>query len=265
MAAVYLIIFLIAIDGGIGSRVLQSPLVSCTLIGLACGNPEAGIIFGANAEMLNLMLDENGGMGVFAACFVPLFIKNDISYESSADWLMSCLIFAMAAMALYHALMSLFVPGARNAAAKGSVRGLAAANFIPLLIRGIAAVCCAAFAQQQGDAIVTLADNLYTNYRFVSVFLLLLADLLPLIGLSVVLRNLSLKDHYGVLLAGFALAVCAGVTSNYVLLVTSMAGFGLAAFGFASQNHSDSHDALRHTTDTKASENLKKGRAEKWW
>lgn len=256
MTAFCLLVFLIAVDGGLGSRFLHAPLVSCTLLGLVLGDPATGLYYGSMCEVVSLMMDDEAGMGVFAACLLPAVIKG------GGDNSVSVTLLALTSVAAFgfEALMSLFVPMARNAAEKRNIRSLGAANFIPLLIRGVLAVCLGAFAYTHAKGMSSLITNFYSGYTGILTAVDVFAGLLPFLGLSVVLRNLSLQNHYGALFAGFSTALLAGARNSWTLLVCSAIGFGFAFYDF---HHREVTKNDR--TASSSSTVTKKGSAEKWW
>jgi PTS system N-acetylgalactosamine-specific IIC component len=258
MGLVCLIVFLIALDGGIGSRFLHEPLVSCTLIGLVMGDAAAGLSIGAMAEMISLMMDDDGGLGIFAACVVPATINGGIT--SYSEEMLLPLIGVSAGLAcLFEAVMTLFVPLARKGAEKRNTGTLGAAAFIPLLLRSVLAAVLAGYAYSHAATIADTIQTAYNSQQWLFNAMRLLAVFLPFVGLAVVLRNLSLKDHYGALLAGFATALLAGQYSTWALFACVLIGFGICAYTF------HQHQTPKESGGNQTEKTVKKGSAEKWW
>lgn len=257
MTAVCLLVFLIAVDGGLGSRFLHAPLVSCTLIGLVMGDPATGLMYGSMSEILSLLLDDEGGMGVFAAALVPAVIKGGASESMMTD----LMAVSIACACGFEALMTLFVPMARKAAEKRNVKALGAANFIPLLLRGVLAACAAGYAYAHAEDIAGLITQINTSARGILIAIDVFAALLPFVGLAVVLRNLSLKDHYGAFFAGAATALLAGLDNSWTLLACAAIGFGIAFYDFHRNQITRKSDGAASSESTVT----KKGSAEKWW
>lgn len=253
--ALCLLVFLIAADSGIGSRILHTPLVACTLIGAVLGDVQTGLAVGAQAEIVAILLQmEDSGMAAFCAAVTIGVIQGgaDASSILSLPVLAAC-----AADGAVKLISTLFVPMARNAAAKGSDGRMAAANFIPLLLRGVLAASLAGYLYANASEAVNMLQTLVTDQPWLLRMIEIWTWILPFVGIAVILRNLDLKNHYGVLLAGAGTAVIGAASGSAIVFAAALIGIGIAAYDYK-KNEGEK------TSGTGMTEK-KKGSAEKWW
>lgn len=253
--ALALCMFVLAADGLIGAKILHMPLVACTIIGALLNDVQTGITIGASVQLYYLISGtDDSTSAIFSCAAVILVSEGSVTAENIMLGTLSFTI-AMAVDSVLKIVSALFVPMARNAADKLDMKKMAAANFMPMIIRGLAGAVIGYLAYGHASDLYTILSSIETNGVWILNFVTVLSFMLKFVGLAVVLRNLTLKDMYGALLAGFATAVICGVSSTYTLAVCGMIAFAVAAYDF--KNNSSASGS----TDTVN----KKGGAEKWW
>lgn len=245
---VMLILLLIAIDGVIGIHVLCMPLVSCALMGLVTGNLESAIAAGASAQVIYMLLrDEGFEAGLFSAFVV-------FSKEDSSSTMAMSMVAVLLAVALEHVIrlvMTLFVPAARNSAAKGDEKKIGLFNIAGFVVR-VAIVLAASLVFVNGSN--NLLSALETNYLWVLNGIAGASVMVKVLGIVIILRNLSAKDMPGAFLAGVAVAMLfVSSGAEYALFACALLAFSIGAYDF------------HNRTEKKETGSGVKGGAEKWW
>lgn len=244
-----LILFLIAADGVIGIHVLQMPIVSCTLVGLATGNTETALQAGAMAQIIYMLLRDDGfESGLFSALFV--LAAQDQSLAVSGSGAVVGVLSGAALEAVFRLLNTLLLPKARKYAEKGDAKGLGVLNFVPLFFRAAVAAALGCLVYQTG---ISVSASLESSWAPVLQGLIFASVMVRFVGAAVILRNLMLRDMPGAFCAGAAVAVLfAASRSPFGLAACALLAFAAAAYDFHSRKKNESSSAV-------------KGGAEKWW
>lgn len=245
---ILLVLLLIAIDGVIGIHVLQMPIVACTLMGLVTGNVESAITAGASAQIVYLMLRDTGfEAGIFSALVV--LAGEDVSTTMAMS--LGAVLLALAIEYVIRLVMTLVVPSARNSAGKGDDKKIGFFNALGIVVRCvIVAVVAIVFANGASELISLLEED----YLWVLKGIIGASFMLRFLGLAIVLRNLSMHDMQGALLAGIATAMLfAPMNAAYGLFACALLAFAIGAYDF--HNRKAKNDR----------ETAVKGGAEKWW
>ncbi len=248
-----LVVFVLALDDFIGTKILRAPLVACTLIGAVLGDVTTGMTIGATSQLFYTMLKSDYiSSSLFSAVVTIVAIAGQ-----DADAVNSIgvyfIAFAYALEGALRLLNTLFVSSARKQAEKGHISALSVV--LPLLIRGVVFAVVTYFVYGNATVITDTVTSLYTNFDFLAKGLIISSKLLVCLGLAIVLRNLSVKDHYGALLAGFAVSAFAFQSNPIVLFFCGFLAFGIGAYSMKSNT----------VTVKEEQSKTKKGSAEKWW
>ncbi|KXT89891.1 PTS system, mannose-specific IIC component [Streptococcus oralis] len=142
---VVLVAFLAGLEGILDQFQFHQPIVACTLIGLATGNLEAGVMLGGSLQLIALGWANIGAAvapDVALASVASAIIlvqsggaKDDISVATATAiplavaGLFLTMIVRTASVALVH--------GADSAAKKGDIRGVERAHYTALLLQGL--------------------------------------------------------------------------------------------------------------------------------
>ena len=247
-----LILMLVAADGVIGMHVLQMPIVACTLMGFATNNVEAALQAGAMAQIVYMLLQDEGfEAGLFSATAV-MVLGSSASAGSMAAGAATGVLFGAALEAVLRLINTCFLPAARKAAGVGNDKKLTTYTILPLVLRVVAAGAAGAVLVKVGAE--TFA-GMETDYAWLLNGVITACSMLKYLGFAVILRNLTLKDMPGALCAGIAVGVLfAGQAADYGLVACALIAFAVAAY--------DLHqNSKKKQTETSAV----KGGAEKWW
>lgn len=248
---VIFILFLIAADGVIGVHVLQMPIVSCTLIGLASGNAETAVQAGAMAQIVYMFVRNDGfESGILSALFY-LSLQNGGNAAVSGAGAAAGVLAGAALEALIRMISTLFLPAARKSAEKRSDGGLGTIVVSTLVLRAVIVTAAGIVVMKTGsDAVAALESG----YGWLLGGLVTASSFLRYLGAAVILRNLTLRDMTGAFWAGAAAAILfAAENAVYGLAVCAMFAFAAAAYDFHSRKNGN------------GSSTSMKGGAEKWW
>ncbi len=250
---IMLVVFLLAIDDQVGTKILRAPLVSCTLIGLLLNDVATGITIGATSQLFYTVLQQGYvGSSLFSAIVtIVAILGGDSNAVNSVGVYLIALIYGLEGC--LHLLNTWFATRARKQAEKGSISS--SLIVLPLVIRGVVFAAIAYFAYGNAATIANTITTLHTNFGFLAKGLLISSRLLVCLGLAIVLRNLSVKDHYGALLAGFGVSAFAFQSHPIALFLCGLVAFGAGAFAFYNAQTKSEVSATQ----------TKKGSAEKWW
>lgn len=246
-----LILMLAAADGVIGIHVLQMPIVACTLMGLVTGNVEAALQAGAMAQIVYMLLQDEGfEAGVFSASAVML-MGDTASAGSVAAGAATGALLGAALEAGIRLLNTCFLPAARKAANAGNDKKLLTLNVLMMVLRIAAVGAIGALMMTAG---VQAYAAMESDYVWLLNGVITACSMLKYLGVAVILRNLTLRDMPGALCAGIAAAVLfAGQAADYGLLGCALLAFAIAAY--------DLHQNKKKQAETSSV----KGGAEKWW
>ena len=245
---ILLVLLLVAIDGVVGIHVLQMPIVACALMGLVTGNVESAIAAGASEQVVCLMLRDTGfEAGIFSA----LVVLAGEDYSSTIAMSLGAVLLAVAIEYVIRFVMTLVVPSARNSAGKGDDKKIGLFNVLGLVVRCVIVAVVAFVFSNHVSEIVTMLE---TDYLWVLKGIIGASFMLRFLGLAIVLRNLTMHDMQGALLAGIAVAMLfAPMNAAYGLFACALLAFAIGAYDF--HNRKAKNDR----------ETAVKGGAEKWW
>lgn len=243
-----LVLLLIAIDGVIGIHVLGMPLVSCALMGLVTGNVETAIAAGASAQVIYMLLRDHGfEAGIFSAIVVL------VGQDAASSMAMSAVavLIAIALEYVIRLVMTAFLPAARNSAAKGNDKQIGMFNLLGLVVRAILVIVAANVFVNGSETLLTTIE---TEYLWVVNGIAGASYMLRILGVVIVLRNLSMHDMPGAFAAGVATAMLfVSADAPYAMFAIALLAFGIAAY--------DYHNRTKNNSSSSAV----KGGAEKWW
>ncbi|MGT2930567.1 PTS mannose/fructose/sorbose transporter subunit IIC [Streptococcus dentasini] len=143
---VLIIAFFAGLDGILDQFQLHQPLVSCTLIGLATGHLEAGLILGGGLQMIALGWANIGAavapdIALAATAAAVIMVKGGDFSKSGIGVAQAVAIpLAVAGLALTMLVRTIsvgIVHGADTAATKGNIRAVERAHFTALILQGL--------------------------------------------------------------------------------------------------------------------------------
>ena len=146
MVLVVFVAFLAGLEGILDQFQFHQPLVSCTLIGLATGHLEAGLILGGGLQMIALGWANIGAavapdIALAATAAAVIMVKGGDFSDSGIGVAKAVAIpLAVAGLALTMIVRTLsvgIVHGADAAARRGSISAVERSHFVALLLQGL--------------------------------------------------------------------------------------------------------------------------------
>lgn len=270
-----IVVLIIVIDKYCFSRILQRPIITCTLLGAALGCLQEGMVIGGSLELYYIAYQSYGEYAPVDGGFLLSSILATILVGKGMDSstvLSSSIIFLCIGMAAEYALNSIytvFVPAARIAAEKHDEKKLSITIFAPLLLNLIVYGGVTVASVSQATAFQNMLSNFlsngsWSNISWMITFVNSLANLMPCIAFAILLRNVGSKDVPGIVLAGIATGsiLCCANVSVISGTIVGFIGIALACYDF----HANKKVTISsETTSEKKAANTIKGGAEKWW
>ena len=256
----FVIVFILAIDEFSFTQAIHRPLVASLIIGLLFGDVKSALIIGAYLEIASLSFEESfylnhrKSLVLASAVSSALAASGTMSTQEVMALAVSLILIGSALSHVIDLITVIFLPMARNNAEKG--KSVFIYQLLSIIIRGLIYGAFASYLYAQGASIQTLLSNITTNYSWVMNAFAIVGILLPALGIAVLMRNISVKDNYGVFFAGIAVATIVFFTTNNTyatLVLVGMIAFGIFYYDF---NNQKENSVEKSTT---------KGGAEKWW
>ncbi len=256
---IFFIAFVLAIDEFALTQTLHRPLIASTIVGALFGDVQTGLLIGAYLELASLSFEETfflnfrKSLVLASVLCTALSATKTLSSEETMALAVSIIIVGTALSHIIDFVVTLLLPLSRNQAEKG--KSVFVYQLIALLIRGVAFGVCASYLFSKGTEIPALLSSITTTNGWIFNAFAIIGVLLPSLGIAVLMRNLSVKDNYGIFFAGVSVAMLAYYVSKnfYVtILLVALLAIGLGYYDF--------NRAEKETVKT-----TNKGGGEKWW
>lgn len=265
------VVLLIVIDKYCFSRVLQRPLITCTLLAAALGCTKEGMVVGASLELYYIAYQSYGEYAPIESGFLMTSLLATILVSNGTDSstaISSSAVFLACGMAIAYVLNlvnTAFVPSARKGAEKCSDKKIFLSMAVPFVLDLVVYGAVAFAALQNVTTFQTLFTTCVSSYPWVMTGLSCISILLPCISFAILCRNIGVKDVPGAIAAGVAVGALLSLISATGVASGSIAGLLAASLAFY-----DFHAAKKQTNkevkevENKATNTIKGG-AEKWW
>ncbi|MBR2067389.1 MAG: PTS sugar transporter subunit IIC [Solobacterium sp.] len=257
--AIFILIFLLAIDQFALTQIFHRPIVLCSLLGLIYGDISTGMMLGVYLETLVISLEETYFMNYRTSTILTsvilsvLVLGQNMTMDSVAVLASACFFLGTGLMHILDSFYTLFLPLSRTAAEKG--KGITLYHFLPMILTGLVFGIVSQIVLAQGDALTTFVSNLANANRWLFTSFAIFASLLPCLGIAVLLRNLKVKEVSGLLFLGIAAAALTYLMNKSVSMMLLVGG--LVAVGVATILYSFEKGSVAGTKE--------KGVSGKWW
>ncbi|MCR4407488.1 MAG: PTS system mannose/fructose/sorbose family transporter subunit IID [Anaerolineae bacterium] len=217
----------------LGFAVLYRPLVAGTLVGIVMGRPLAGMLVGANINILYLGWISTGGSlpgdpGLAGYLGTALALSGGLDAKQALALAAPLGLLGSLTWALRMSTCSIFAHIADSYAARGNIRGVALANFVfpqPFLFV-IHAVPVALATWLGSTAVAQALDWIAQNAGWVMQGLYVASGMLSALGIALNLRFLFRGSLFPYFFIGFLVASLAGGEIN--LLLSAIIGMCVA-------------------------------------
>lgn len=224
---VLIISFLAGMESVLDEWEFHQPIIACTLIGIATGQPTEGAMLGASLQLIAL-----GWMNIGAAVAPDAALASTASAilvcmkgASVSDGIASAMLLAVAGLTLTIFVRSLsigVVHSADAAAEKGSIAGVERAHFFALMLQGIrCAIPAALVIAIPADAVTAALGSIPA---WLSGGLSAAGGFIVVVGYAMVINMMATPKLWPFFILGFALAPLTGIT----LIGMGMVGVFLA-------------------------------------
>lgn len=239
---VFLVTFVAAIDQFSFLESLYQPIVTGLVIGAILGNVETGLIVGGTYQLMTIGNMPVGGAqppnavigGIMAAV---LAISLNLEPTAAVAMAIPFALLGQYGVTLLFTAMSVFMKKADEYAHAANGRGIAAINYIEMIILGtifgvvvtLFFVGGATFGQTIVNAIPAWLMSGLTAAGLMMRF----------VGFAILLKVMMNRELWGFFFIGFALAIitCAiPALATPALLILALIGFGLAFWDFQMQS-----------------------------
>lgn len=248
---ILLFIILVIVSDMIGIRLLQSPLIVSAVIGTYLQKPELALSIGSSLEIFRFVLAQDGGMIGFYACIMTIYaakVDSTSLLPNAIPLLMLCLSINV----VYEMCVSLLTEGVRKRVASKPRESFSTYLFFPMFVKVILQIVSVYYFYAHTEILTALFSSL-EKLRPVYISVLLIGYALPFVGVAVVLRNLSLKNHYAALFAGCATAMLSVSGGEIGGVVAGVFAIGLCVLLY--KQHQPVQESQKEA----------KGVKEKWW
>ncbi|MCI1665563.1 MAG: PTS mannose/fructose/sorbose transporter subunit IIC [Atopobiaceae bacterium] len=224
---VLLISFLAGMESVLDEWQFHQPILACTLIGLACGQPAMGIALGGSLQLIALgWMNIGAAMAPDAAlCSTASAVLVCMKGVPVSEGIATALLFAVAGLTLTIFARSLTIGlahAADAAADKNNIRGVEMAHIGALMIQGLrCAIPVALVIAIPADAVTAGLNAIPT---WVSGGLSAAGGFIVVVGYAMVINMMATPKLWPFFILGFALAPLTGIT----LIGMGMIGIFLA-------------------------------------
>lgn len=232
--------FIFAIDQFSLTEVIYRPMVACPIIGLILGDLKTGLVVGGTYELMMVGNMPVGGAqppnAVLGAVVAMVFaVKSGMNVDAALGTAVIFSLFGQYAVTLTFTIMSALMPMAEKAAAEANPRGIAKVNYISMGILGGSFALMAVIAYVGGSMMADLLGSLQENVSWLMGGLGAAGGMMRNVGFAVLLNIMISKEHWGIYLAGFAVAAVLGnleATRSAALVLIAFMGVAIAVNDF---------------------------------
>ena len=216
---VLIVAFLAGLEGILDAFQFHQPIVACTLIGLATGNLEAGVMLGGSLQMIALgwanigaAVAPDAALASVAAAII-LIKGGNFTTEGIAVATATAIPLAVAGLFLTMIVRTIsvgLVHTADAAAKEGNIAAVERAHFIALLLQGLRIAIPAAFliaipASAVQDALKLMPDWLNGGMAVGG-------GMVVAVGYAMVINMMATKEVWPFFAIGFCLAAVSDLT-----------------------------------------------------